>query len=350
LSLHALAADSSPVVKSEFVFEHAPFPSAHASTIDETSNGLVAAWFGGTRERNPDVEIWVSRQLNGKWQPPVEVANGVQPSINGAKAERFPCWNPVLFQPKGGPLMLFYKVGPSPSAWWGVVKTSSDQGATWSEPRKLPAEMLGPIKDKPIELPNGEVLCPSSTEGHGWRVHFERFHQLDGKWESTGPLNGADVSLIQPTILKLGGENLLALARSKQTRIFQATSQDMGKTWSAFEKTSLPNPNSGIDAVTLADGRHLLVYNHTAKGRTPLNLALSANGKKWQATLVIESEPGEYSYPAIIQTKDGLVHVTYTWNRQRIKHVAVDPQKLQPKDFVDGAWPTSIGGPAAIGD
>jgi predicted neuraminidase len=202
--------------------------------------------------------------------------------------------------------------------------------------------MLGPIKDKPIELPNGDVLCPSSTEDHGWRVHFERFRKLDGSWVSSRPSNGAEVSLIQPTVLKLGGENLLALARSKQKRIFQATSRDLGKTWSAFQITSLPNPNSGIDAVTLADGRHLLVYNHTAKGRTPLNLAMSVDGKTWQAALVLENEPGEYSYPAIIQTKDRLVHITYTWKRQRIKHMIVDPRMLESKNFENGAWPASI--------
>jgi predicted neuraminidase len=346
------AAGPSAVVKSEFVFEHAPFPSAHASSIVETADGLLATWFGGTEERNPDVGIWISRELQGKWQPPIEVANGVQPSSGEGHAERLPCWNPVLFQPTAGPLMLFYKVGPSPSKWWGLVKTSNDNGASWSVPLKLPAGMLGPIKDKPIELSNGDVLCPSSSEDHGWQVHFERFRKVDGPWTSTGPLNGAAVSVIQPTVLKLGGENLLALARSKQKKIFQARSSDLGKTWSAFEMTSLPNPNSGIDAVTLADGRHLLVYNHTAKGRTPLNLAISTDGKTWRAALVLENEPGEYSYPAIIQTKDRLVHITYTWKRQLIKHVIVDPRRLEAKDFDDGAWPTSIASTAipAIGN
>ena len=91
---------------------------------------------------------------------------------------------------------------------------------------------------------------------------------------------------------------------------------------------ALPNPNSGIDAVTLRDGRQLIVYNHANRGRSPLNVALSLDGKTWQAALVLESEPGEYSYPAVIQSADGLVHITYTWKRQRIKHVIVDPSAL----------------------
>src|SRR5262245_50426359 len=83
------------LVKSEFIFEAAPFPECHASTIVESESGLIAAWFGGTRERHPDVGIWVSRFVDGKWSAPVEFANGIQSPTN-----RFPCWNPVLFQPK----------------------------------------------------------------------------------------------------------------------------------------------------------------------------------------------------------------------------------------------------------
>jgi hypothetical protein len=127
---------SSAVLLSEFIFRTAPFPSCHASTIAQTKSGLVAAFFGGTRERAPDVGIWVSRLkyggksdagLTAKWSPVVEVATGIQPD-----GPRLPCWNPVLFQPSSGPLMLFYKVGPAPAKWWGMMMTSSDEGATWS--------------------------------------------------------------------------------------------------------------------------------------------------------------------------------------------------------------------------
>jgi predicted neuraminidase len=104
-------------------------------------------------------------------------------------------------------------------------------------------------------------------------------------------------------------------------------------------KTVLPNPNSGTDAVMLQDGRTLLVYNHTRKGRTPLNVALSADGKSWQAALVLEDQPGEYSYPTAIQARDGIVHIVYTWKRQKIRHVAVDPGKFTLQDMPDGEWP-----------
>jgi len=86
----------------------------------------------------------------------------------------------------------------------------------------------------------------------------------------------------------------------------------------------LPNPDAGIDALTLRDGRHLLIYNPTTRGRTPLNVAISSDGKDWQPLVTLESNPGEYSYPAIIQTRDGLIHATYTWKRQRIKHAVLE--------------------------
>ncbi len=324
------------LLKSEFIYETAPFPSCHASTIVETTGGgLVTAWFGGTAEKNPDVGIWVARLEGGRWTAPVEVANGVQPD-----GQRHPTWNPVLFQPKTGPLLLFYKVGPSPSTWWGMLRRSTDGGKTWSAAQRLPADCAGPIKNKPVQLPNGDLLSPSSSEHDGWRVHFERSRDLGQTWEVIGPANdGKAISAIQPSILFLGGDRLLALGRTRQGKVFQVASPDLGKSWSPMTLTALPNPNSGTDAVTLKDGRHLLIYNHTAKGRSPLNLALSTDAKTWQAALVLESQPGEYSYPALIQTRDGLVHATYTWKRQKVKHVVLDPTKLEPRAMVNGEWP-----------
>ncbi len=311
------------IVRSEFIYETAPFPQCHASTIVETKTGLVAAWFGGTREKHPDVGIWISRHVEGKWTAPVEVANGVE----GEK--RHPCWNPVLFQPSKGPLLLFYKVGPSPSKWWGMLLTSEDHGKSWSKPRRLPKDVIGPVKNKPIELSDGTLLCPTSDEHTGWQVRIER--NKDEAWETTKPLNdGKKMAAIQPSIL-VHKDRLQILCRSKHGTLVESWSDDSGKTWSEMKATELPNPNSGIDAVTLKDGRHLLVYNPTRASRSPISVAVSEDGKTWKECVKLEeADWSEYSYPAIIQTKDGLVHVTYTWKRQRIKHVVLDPSKLVP--------------------
>jgi len=323
------AADQPGMVRAEFIYETASFPSCHASTIAEGQRGLVAAWFGGTREGNPDVGIWVSRHRDGRWSAPVEVADGVQ-----ADGTRHPCWNPVLFQPRDSSLMLFYKVGPSPRAWWGMVRTSDDGGQTWSDARRLADGILGPVKNKPVQLADGAILAASSTEHDGWRVHFERSSDGGRTWQHIGPVNdGQQFSAIQPSILFLGGTRLMAMGRTRQGKVFQIASEDLGRTWGAMTASPLPNPNSGTDATTLADGRHLIVYNHTPKGLSPLNVAVSQDAQRWQAALVLESEPGEYSYPAVIQTADGLVHITYTWKRQRVKHVVVDPNKLVLSDL-----------------
>ena len=340
-SLHA--ADQPGFVKSEFIYETAPFPSCHASTIAETKTGLVTAWFGGTRERDPDVCIYVSRLEDGKWTTPMEVANGLS---FGEK--RLPTWNPVLFQPKTGPLMLFYKAGPSPATWWGMVTSSTDDGKTWSTPRRLPDGILGPVKNKPVQLANGDILSATSTEGDkGWRVHFERSTDGGNTWTATPPVNdGKKIAAIQPSILFHGKNKLQSIGRTKHGNMFDIWSKDSGKTWGKMTTTEMPNPNSGTDAVTLADGRQLLVYNHNAnnKGRSPLNLAVSKDGKTWLAALVLEDEPSApngFSYPAMIQTSDGLVHITYTWRREKIKHVVVDPTKLVLTPMTSRAllWP-----------
>lgn len=323
--IKAMPAESR-VLKTECVFEDAPFASCHASTIAESQGHLVASWFGGTAEENPDVGIWVSRQEGDTWLPPVEVADGVQSS-----ALRYPCWNPVLFQPAQGPLMLFYKVGPAPwTEWWGMLKTSEDGGRTWSAARRLPEGILGPIKNKAVQLGNGDILSPSSIETDGWRVHFERSSDGGLTWESTGPLNeGHVIEAIQPSILVHDDLHLQAIGRTRQHKVFTIRSADAGRTWGPMTLTDLPNPNSGTDAVTLSDGPHLLVYNDTPHARTPLNIALSSDGITWAPLLALESDRGEFSYPAVIQTADGLVHITYTWNRIRIKHVVLDPAKFR---------------------
>ena len=220
-----------------------------------------------------------------------------------------------------------------------MLITSEDGGRNWSKPRRLPEGILGPIKNKPVPLANGDLLCPTSSEHDGWRVHFERTPDLGRTWETTGPVNdGKAIGAIQPSILFHTGGKLEAVGRTKQKKIFQIWSEDNGKTWGEMTLTTFPNPNAGTDAVTLKDGRQLLVYNHTTTSRSPLNIAVSVDGKEWQAALVLENERGEFSYPAVIQSKDGLVQITYTWNRKRIKHAVIDPAKLPLRAMPGGEW------------
>jgi len=324
----------------EFIYDKAPFKSCHAPTIAETETGLVAAWFGGTHEKHKDVEIWYSKKQDDTWTDPLSLANGI------VENHRYPCWNPVLYYSSDKTLFLFYKVGPSPSKWWGMLKYSDDDGKTWSDEVRLPDGILGPIKNKPVLIRNNVLLCPSSTEHDGWKVQMEFFYLNDKNWDNPVPVNhNSKYNIIQPTILKHKDGATQILCRSKEGFIISSFSKDLGKTWSDLEPTNLPNPNSGIDAVTLKSGKQLLVYNHTGtpKGkwggnRYPLNVAISDNGLKWYAGLVLEDQKGEYSYPAVIQSEDGKVHILYTWKRLKIKHVALDPDKLPEQNIKVWHW------------
>lgn len=384
------------VLTDEFLYENTSFPECHGATIVELPNGdLVASFFGGTKERNPDCCIWVCRKPKGsnEWTAPQLVADGVfalndpdaqlagiteesTPASAGpivasfkgdmASARRKACWNPVLFQVPGGDLLLFYKIGLKVSDWSGWLVRSKDGGKTWGMREALPQGFLGPIKNKP-EYVDGRIICPSSTEGdEGWRIHFEISDDLGKTWRMVGPIE-AELSLpttqrrpgvaeqtdqeggealrtkgmrpilaIQPSILRHGNGTLQVLCRTRNAQLATSWSRDNGNTWSKVTLSELPNNNSGTDAVTLKDGRHALVYNDfstlpgTPKGpRTPLSLALSVDGVKWNKVLTLEDSPiSQYSYPSVIQGKDGKLHVIYTWRRQRIAYKAIDLRLL----------------------
>jgi predicted neuraminidase len=182
--IFSLSVCAQKLLPSEFIFTKAPFASSHASTIVETPKGLVSAFFAGSDEGNKDVGIWLSRNIQGRWTPPVQVADGVQ-----NKKVQYPCWNPVLFQMPQGELILFYKVGPKPSQWWGMLKRSKDAGLTWSAAEKLPNGILGPVKNKPLLLADGTLLCPSSSEDSGNKLHFEMTKDGGRTWKKTKALN-----------------------------------------------------------------------------------------------------------------------------------------------------------------
>lgn len=340
------------ILVDEFIYEKAPYPSCHSVTIVEATNGdLVSAWFGGSHERHPDVCIYSAIKPKGsdKWGEPIKVADGVMPD-----GTRFPTWNPVLYQIPGGDLMLFYKIGPKPSEWWGVYRTSADGGKTWSDKIDMPSkDFLGPIKNKPVLLSNGTLLLPSSTEGNGWHLRMESTPDFGKTWVLGDTISRGKqkINAIQPSILFHKDGSIQAIGRTKNRAIFSTFSKDNGKTWSDLELIGLPNNNSGTDAVTLKNGKHLLVYNHVlppgneTKGpRTPLNLSISDDGINWNAALVLEdSKISQYSYPSIIQSSDGMVHIVYTWRRQKLKYVKIDPSKLVTIPIKDGIWPGQEG-------
>lgn len=312
---------------SEFIFDSAPFPSCHASTVVELANGdLMSAWFGGTREGKPDVAIWASKRTAGRWAEPVEMVREWQT----------PCWNPVLFYAKDGRLWLYYKFGTSPSQWSAGRKYSDDHGKSWSAVEHLPAGIYGPIRAKPLVMEDGTIVSGTSVESYrSWAAWIERSTDGGNTFTRIGPITVPDVSggsddgksthgLIQPSVISLGGKKLRMYARSTQNigRVCVADSADGGVTWTQARLLDVLNPNSGIDAVALRDGRVVLVYNNTSTGRSPLNLAVSREGERFTMFRTLEDAPGEeFSYPSMIQGKDGDLHIVYTWRRKKIRYV-----------------------------
>ncbi len=335
---------------------HGPLPQSHhthASTITEARDGtLLAAWFAGTRENHPDVDIWLSRKPPGKeWSQPVMIDDGSR-DINGVRQE-FACWNPVLFtNRKDGTLYLWYKVtgagkASGPRNWWGAVRTSLDNGKTWSHRIWLPEidrkpeankvfkpyhyRATGPVKNRPIVMPDGSLLCGSSTESeHGWKSHFE--HYQAGDW--TGEKKGVKVygpimegRSIQPSFVKLSADN-------KHLGVFlrdagYAESKDSGQTWTKV----LPSPiqtSKGLHAVTTKNNVHFLLYNSTSK-RTPLGLSRSLDGKQWEVIVedLWSDRKQSMDYPTVMQASDGRLHVVHTYGRNFIQHLVLDTKYLE---------------------
>jgi predicted neuraminidase len=312
-------------MRGQFIFEDAPFASCHASTIVESRAGaFLAAWFGGTDEGAKDVAIWLSRSTADGWTKPEKVAD----------ESGVPCWNPVLFRERSDTVFLFYKVGTSPETWSGLYRTSRDAGKTWEAPVAMPAGLLGPIKNKPIQLKSGRIVAGTSVESYrAWSAWVETSDDSGLTWRRHGPIvvPGQNYGIIQPTIFETSDGSLRMLTRATQRigQVCTATSKDGGVTWTSAAPTDLPNPNSGIDAVRLADGRVVLCHNPTHTGRTPLVLSVSKDdGVTWRVGPTLEMESGEYSYPAIIQAASGDLHVTYTWKRTRVRHWVFGPKEL----------------------
>ncbi len=307
-----------------FIFEKAEFPSCHAPTLVEHEPGkLLAAWFGGKAEGANDVKIWASAYDGKAW---------TEPTIIGTEPNQ-PCWNPVFFKTAKGTLYFWYKAGPSPERWTGFVRTSADNGKTWSKPEMMPAGFWGPVRAKPIQLSDGAILAGTSVESYrNWTPFVDRSEDNGKTWtRSNGFPVGDKFGQIQPTLFAGKDGLVVALMRSRNPRmVCRAESKDGGRTFAPAEETALGNPSAGIDAVKTREGDVFLIYNPSPLARTPISLARSTDeGKTWKKVADLETEPGEYSYPAMIENEAGLLAITYTWRRSHIKYVTADPKKLR---------------------
>ncbi len=348
----------------------------HSSTLVELPGGdLLCAWFAGSGERKAnDVRIMGCRKKPGQpWSLPFLMAD--TPGL--------PDCNPVLFLDRKKKLWLFWIVvranrweasllkyrtstqyaGKGAPRWeWQdeVLLQPGDTFATtiharfrsmelpelaWSEYAPSYEEMiyraaLDPVKRSmgwmtrtlPLQLPSGRILLPLYSDGYNLSL-IARSDDDGTSWQASLPIVGR--GNVQPALVRKKDGTLMAWMRDNGDapgRIMTSTSHDDGITWTAARKSDLPNPGSSVAVIALRNGHWVMVYNDTEKGRHRLAVSLSTDeGESWPFTRHIENDPGgedSYSYPTVIQTRDGMIHVSYSCSRgvfgETIRHALFD--------------------------
>lgn len=337
----------------EHIFgDRRPFAQCHASTlVGVPSERFLVAWFGGTHEAHPDVGIWAARRARAPFEASPSPGVHWSEPRQIAKVSDEAHWNPVLFplSDDGAELVLHWKVGERIRHWRTWSARSHDGGETWVDHRPLvddPREARGgrgAVRNKPIRLDSGAWLAGASLERwRRWDVFFDRSEDGERDWQRT-PLVRIDrrtfrgKGLIQPTLWESEPGRVHALFRSTDGRTHRADSEDDGRSWSAAYPTDLPNNNSGLDLARLPDGVLALACNPVPgnwAARTPLSILFSHdNGLTWPARIDLETEAGEFSYPAIIPSRDPCgdpdgLSVTYTWNRRRIAFARISASAI----------------------
>ena len=322
-----------PAPKYHRRFLNAPterFPSCHASTLAELPNGdLLAAFYAGSREKALDVAILMTRltPASGRWSPPFVL----QKTANQSEG------NPVLWiSPYGQPTLWFATM--QGDGWDTCIlrsRISGDGGHSWDPPRTIQPEQGWLIRNQPLILRSGVILMPMYDE-RDWSSFVYLSDDGGASWEAHGDLRN-DTGLIQPAVVEVAPNRLLCVMRTggddRERTLWRSDSQDGGRTWSPPERMALPNPNAGAAMIRLRNGSLVLAFNNSREQRTPLSLALSTDdGATWPYVRDLESDEHEYSYPALIQTRDDDVQVTYTWRRTRIAHATVNESWIRGGD------------------
>ena len=294
------------------------YPYNHASNIAEMPNGdLLVVWAAGTKEAAADTVIVGSRRRKGEtaWSVPTVL------SENAGKGHA----NPVLFVDDWGVVRLFYSelIGVGHLCLSNIqARTSADHGVTWSAPRSVIDDLCLLMRNKPLILNTGEWLLPVYWEAI-FQSRFWVSKDRGQSWKSRGTIITFPSTNLQPAVAQCFDGSLVVLMRNGSDTGFtwEARSQNCGGPWQTKERHDLPNPGSALDLIRLQSGHLLLICNPSTTERTPLAARVSAdNGKIWSVPRVIEEGQPQLSYPSVIQTSDGTIHVSYSHRLTHIQH------------------------------
>ncbi len=334
--------NDAPEFHEQFVDPRFVQPSAHVSSICELPGGRMAAvWYAGSREGARDVALYIATRDTGvsnAWSTPVSVGTH---KAAGGETFRYvkKVGNGIVFTGTNNQLHLLY-VTTSFGGWSCSqlnLKTSTDGGAAWSRSRRLG---LSPffniselVKNAPAPTADGGFVVPIYHEVMGKFSELLWLRPSADGFEAIKTRAFGGRTAFQSSLVAINETNALMLCRAAGPvkKIHATRTSDGGRTWSALETIDLPNSNSGLDAIRLWDGRLLLAFNDTDSDRDNLRLAISADdGATWKRAATLVAETGEeFSYPTVLQTSDGLIHVTYTWKRKGIKEATFNVAWLE---------------------
>ena len=326
---------ATPLFPEEFL---PPIPSdfVHGATMLELPNGnLAAAWYGGTDEVMPDVKIYLSifRQESQSWSVPLAIVSrelarrslGIVKSIG----------NPVLYHDRNGYKLFFVTVVAGGWSGGTICMMSSPDLVVWNAPVHVvssPLFNLGMlVRGAPVPYDDGTIALPI-------------YHQLNAKWSAIARVDSEghvlDISriadprpLLQPWLVPTSLTGAIALLRysrpHKPFAVTMSTTQDSGARWSDVSATPLVHRDSQVSGILLGDKSLLVFYNGSAWDRRDLSVARTVDGgMHWSWPYHIEHDTTgddvvrrEYSYPYVYRTRDGNIHLMYTWQRTRIRHL-----------------------------
>jgi predicted neuraminidase len=338
---------SDAIIHEEIISNEISNFDCHTSNIIELdSNSYLAVWKGGPGiglsniDIKQNVGIWAAKRENNIWGRPFQIVSSYETV----------CWNPILLKLNDNELILFYRMGFTPRRSASFIKRSFDNGISWSEAEILPAGIYGPTLARPLLTKDGKIIAGSSISvgetssksdsSQATACWVEISDDRGQNWEKYGPIQIPDRHFgpIEPVLFYTKENNLAMICRDRANKVgklgyvHRAISYDDGKHWTSFEKTNLPNPDSGLSIIDLKNGKLLLFYNHSHTNRYPLSIAISEDsGKSWNKLFDIETKSGEF--PSAILDKDGLIHLTYavknSSDKQRsIKYIQINPTFL----------------------